>query len=186
MLAATQFNVRNHKSAGSQASRAEHRLDRRGRPWDPAGNFRVAFSRALYEYEFMFMLTNMRLLRTGFIIWLVATLALRFGGQHLLRPGDWKGTLILFAVTFPLIAWLVRRLCVRAGLPQAEWLAGATSLLLPTLLLDAFSSAFFPTVFPNMSPQVAGIFGGWMLWCCAAALVGVSFRSTERITREQR
>jgi len=186
MLAATQFNVRNHKSAGSQASRAEHRLDRRGRPWDGAGNFRVAFGRVLYEYEFMFMLMNMRLLRTGFIIWLVATLALRFGGQHLLRPVDWKGTLILFAVTFPLIAWLVRRLCVRVGLPQAEWLAGATSLLLPTLLLDPFSSAFFPAVFPNMAPEVAGVFGGWMLWCCAAGLVGVAFRSTERITREQR
>jgi len=161
-------------------------LDRRGRPWTGARNFRVAFGRALYEYEFMFMLMNVRLVLTGFIIWLAATIALRFGGQHLLRPGDWKGTLILFALTFPLIAWLVRRLCVRAGLPQAEWLAGAISLLLPTLLLDPFSSAFFPAVFPNMSPQVAGIFGGWMLWCCAAALVGVSFRSTERITREQR
>jgi Family of unknown function (DUF5367) len=134
----------------------------------------------------MFMLMNMRLLRTGFIIWLVATLALRFGGQRILRPDDWKGTLLLFAVTFPLMAWLVRRLCVRAGLLQGEWLAGAISLLLPTLLLDPFSSAFFSCVFPNMSPQVAGIFGGWMLWCCAAALVGVSFRSTERITREQR
>jgi len=134
----------------------------------------------------MFMSMNMRLVRTGFIIWLVATLALRLGGQHLLRPGDWKGTLILFAVTFPLIAWLVRRLCVRAGLPQAEWLAGATSLLLPTLLLDPFSSSFFPAVFPNMAPEVAGVFGGWMLWCCAVALVGVSFRSTERITTERR
>jgi cytosine/uracil/thiamine/allantoin permease len=134
----------------------------------------------------MFMSMNMRLFRTGFIIWLAATLALRFGGQRILRADDWKGTLILFAVTFPLIAWLVRRLCVRAGVPQGEWLAGATSLLLPTLLLDPFSSAFFSAVFPNLAPQVAGIFGGWMLWCCAAALVGVSFRSTERITREQR
>jgi hypothetical protein len=134
----------------------------------------------------MFMSMNMRLVRTGFIIWLGATLALRFGGQRILRPGDWKGTLILFAITFPLIAWLVRRLCVRAGLPQAEWLAGTTSLLLPTLLLDPFSSAFFPAVFPNMSPQVAGVFGGWMLWCCAAGLVGVGFRSSERIATERR
>jgi len=129
---------------------------------------------------------NMRLLRTGFIIWLVATLALRFGGQRILRPDDWKGTLILFAITFPLIAWLVRRLCVRAGLPQGERLAGAISLLLPTLLLDPFSSAFFPVVFPNMAPQVAGVFGGWMLWCCAGALVGVGFRSSERIATERR
>ena len=114
------------------------------------------------------------LIRSGLVIWLGATLALRFWGQHLLRPGDWKGTLILFAVTLPLIAWLARRLCAGAGLPESEWLHGATALLLPTLLLDPFSSAFFAVVFPNMSPQVAGVFGGWMLWCCAGALVGVS------------
>lgn len=120
------------------------------------------------------------LVRTGFLIWLGATLALRFGGQRLLRPGDWKGTLILFAVTFPLIAWVVRRLCARSGLPESEWLRGATALLLPTLLLDPFSSAFFPAVFPNMSPQVAGVFGGWMLWCCAGGLLGVILRLPRR------
>src|SRR5215472_7087433 len=123
---------------------------------------------------------NRKLIRSGFIIWLGATLALRFGGQHLLRPGDWKGTLILFAVTFPLIAWLVRRLCSGAGLPESEWLQGATALLLPTLLLDPFSSAFFPFVFPNMSPQVAGVFGGWMLWCCAGGLLGAGLRLPRR------
>jgi hypothetical protein len=129
---------------------------------------------------------NMRLLRTGFIIWLGATLALRLAGQHLLRPGDWKGTVVLLVVTFPVMAWLVRRLCAKVGLPQAEWVRGAISLLLPTLLLDPFSSAFFPIVFPNMSPQVAGVFGGWMLWCCAGALVGVSFLSGEpRIGKER-
>jgi hypothetical protein len=119
---------------------------------------------------------NLRLIGNGFVIWLGATLALRFGGQHLLRPGGWKETLLLFAVTFPLIAWLVRRLCAQAGLPESEWLHGAMALLLPTLLLDPFSCAFFPLVFPNMSPQVAGLFGGWMLWCCAAGLIGVSLR----------
>ena len=119
---------------------------------------------------------NLRLIGSGFVIWLGATLALRFGGQHLLRPGGWKETLVLFAVTFPLIAWLVRRLCDQAGLPESEWLRGVMALLPPTLLLDPFSSAFFPVVFPNMSPQVAGVFGGWMLWCCAAGLIGVSLR----------
>jgi hypothetical protein len=114
------------------------------------------------------------LIRSGFIIWLGATLAMRFWGQRILRPGDWKGTLILFAVTLPLIAWLVRRLCAGAGLPESQRLRGATALLLPTLLLDPFSSAFFPVVFPNMSPEVAGVFGGWMLWCCAGGLLGVS------------
>ena len=110
----------------------------------------------------------------GLVIWAGATIALRLEGQHLLRPGDWKRTLILFGMSFPLMALVVRRLCKQFGLARERWLAGAFSIALPTLLLDPFSSAFFPTVFPNMSREVAGVFGGWMLWCCAGAFVGVS------------
>jgi Family of unknown function (DUF5367) len=118
---------------------------------------------------------NIRLFFYGLGIWIGATVALRVAGQHLLHPGDWKGTLILFLVSFPLMALLVRRLCGRI-LPPERWPAGAISIALPTLLLDPFSSAFFPVVFPNMSPEVAGVFGGWMLWCCAGALVGATIR----------
>ncbi|MGO8797285.1 MAG: DUF5367 family protein [Candidatus Sulfotelmatobacter sp.] len=115
---------------------------------------------------------NNKLLLYGLAIWIAATFTLRLAGQHLLVPGNWKGTLLLFAISFPLMAWLARRLCRR--LPREQWLAGGLSVALPTLLLDPFSSAFFPTVFPNMSPQVAGVFGGWMLCCCAGALLGVA------------
>ena len=130
----------------------------------------------LYEHGFMFVLIHPRLLLAGFAIWFLATLALRLGGQHLLQRGGWRGTLILFAVSFPLMAWVVRRLCRRFHLPQEQWLAGTVSVALPTLLLDPFSSAFFHVVFPNMAPEVAGVFGGWMLWCCAGALLGVAIR----------
>ncbi len=123
---------------------------------------------------------NHRLFLYGLGIWIGATIALRVAGQRLLHPGDWTGTLILFAVSFPLTAWLVRRLCRRFEARPEQWLAGAVSVLLPTLLLDPFSSAFFPVVFPNMAPQVAGVFGGWMLWCCAGALVGVTIRPVRR------
>ena len=115
---------------------------------------------------------NTRLFLYGLAIWAGATVLLRLKGQHLLRPGDRIGMLALFALSFPLMAWLVRRLCKQAHLPPGQWLAGAFSIALPTLLLDPFSSAFFPTVFPNMAPEVAGVFGGWMLWCCAGAFVG--------------
>jgi len=113
-----------------------------------------------------------RLLRSGLLIWFAATIALRLGGQHFLRPNDLRGTLILFSVSFPLMAWLVRRLCAAAHLPSEQLLAGAVSIALPTLLLDPFSCVFFPVMFPNMAPQVAGVFGGWLLWCCAGAIVG--------------
>ena len=117
---------------------------------------------------------NYRLFLYGLAIWIVATLGLRLAGQHLLRSGDTKGMLILFAVSFPLMAWVVQRLCIRFHVEREHWPAAAISIALPTLLLDPFSSAFFPIVFPNMSPEVAGAFGGWMLWCCAGALVGVT------------
>ncbi|HLK68875.1 MAG TPA: DUF5367 family protein [Bryobacteraceae bacterium] len=121
---------------------------------------------------------NLRLplLLYGLGFWVAGTVLLRLRGEHILHPGDSVATLILFAVTFPLIAWLVRRLCRRYQLPREQWPAGAVSVLLPTLLLDPFSSAFFPVVFPNMAPDTAGLFGGWMLWCCAGALVGVTAR----------
>jgi hypothetical protein len=119
---------------------------------------------------------NIRLFFCGLGIWISATLTLRLTGQHLLHPGDWKGTLILFAISFPLMAWLVPRLCNRFQLPPEQWPAGAISIALPTLLLDPFSSAFFPVMFPNMAPEVAGVFGGWMLCCCAGALVGGTIR----------
>jgi len=117
----------------------------------------------------------MRLLRSGLLIWFAATVALRLAGQHLLRPDDLRGTLILFAVSFPLMAWLVRRLSTGAHLPRGQFLVGAVSVALPTLLLDPFSCVFFPVLYPNMAPQVAGAFGGWLLWCCAGAIVGALF-----------
>ena len=112
------------------------------------------------------------LLRSGLIVWFAATIALRLGGQLLLRPAGPLGTFILFALSFPLMAWLVRRLCAGAHLSPEQFLAGAVSVALPTLLLDPFSCVFFSVLFPNMAPQMAGVFGGWLLWCCAGAIVG--------------
>ena len=122
-----------------------------------------------------------RLVLCGLAIWGGATAVLRATGQRLLHQDDWKRTLILFAISFPLMAWIVRRLCARFQLPRERWLWGAVSVALPTLLLDPFSSAFFPVVFPNMPPEVAGVFGGWMLWCCAGALLGVAILPRSKV-----
>ena len=130
----------------------------------------------------MFMY-NRRLFLFGLALWLGATIALRFGGQLLLRPGHWSATLLLFALSLTVMALLARRLCKSAQLPADRWLSGAFSLALPTLLLDPFSSAFFPVVFPNMAPEVAGTFGGWMLICCAGALLGGTFRPSRQSSK---
>jgi hypothetical protein len=114
---------------------------------------------------------KLRLLLSGAILWTAGTLILRLGGANLLRPDAPARTLILFGISLPAMAFVARRLCRR--LPPEEWAAGAVSLVLPTLLLDPFSSAFFSAVFPNIDPRAAGVFGGWMLVCCAGALAGV-------------
>jgi len=115
----------------------------------------------------------MRLLLTGFIIWILATAYLRLDGQRLLRSRSWLPVLLLFIVSFVAMALLARRLCRAAQLPREQWPTGAIALALPTLVLDPFSTAFFSTVFPNIAPEMAGVFGGWMLICCAGALLGV-------------
>ena len=123
---------------------------------------------------------NMYLLLYGLGIWIAGTVTLRVAGNNFLHPGDGFGILLLFAISFPLTAWLVRRLCTRFVMRREDWPAGAVSVLLPTLLLDPFSSAFFPVVFPNIAPEAAGLFGGWMLWCCAGALLGVTIGSRSK------
>ncbi|MGO9126792.1 MAG: DUF5367 family protein [Terriglobales bacterium] len=146
---------------------------------EPLGGYALDISSLIDEHELMFDY-NKPLFLCGLGIWLTATVALRLAGQHLLRPRHPVGTAILFAVSFPLMAWMVRRLCSRFRLRPEEWPSGAISIALPTLLLDPFSSAFFPVVFPNMAPELAGVFGGWMLWCCAGAMLGASLRPGRR------
>jgi Family of unknown function (DUF5367) len=125
-----------------------------------------------YEPEFIFVFMHRRLIVTGFVIWAVATLALRLWGHYLLHPPGLASTIVMFAVAFFAMALVTRRICQGSGLPRDQWLAGAVSLASPTLILDPFSSAFFTTVFPNIAPQAAGLFGGLMLCCCAGALAG--------------
>jgi hypothetical protein len=81
--------------------------------------------------------------------------------------------LILYLVSFVAMGLLIPRICRRLGLEKDSRLKGATLLILPTLILDPFSCAFFATVFPNLDPGAAGVFGGWILICCAGAVAGV-------------
>jgi hypothetical protein len=120
---------------------------------------------------------NRTLLLYGFGLWVIGTVGVRFGGQMLLRPGSAASTIVLYALSIVAMALLARRLCRIAGLPRSQWPAGAVSLALPTLLLDPLSSAFFPAVFPNITPAAAGLFGGWMLCCCAGACLGATLGS---------
>ena len=116
-----------------------------------------------------------RCLMIGFIIWLFATITLRLTGQYLLHPENLVAIVALLLASFPLMALVARRICADTALPREQWPAAGIFLVMPTLVLDTFSTVFFPLVYPNIPQQAAGLFGGWMLCCCAGALLGVNF-----------
>jgi hypothetical protein len=117
-----------------------------------------------------------RALLLGIVLWLVGTVGIRLGGQALLSPDHPAHTLLVYAVSFVLMFFLIPRVCRRFEAEKDARLRAAALLILPTLILDPFSCLYFAHAFPNINPASAGAFGGWMLICCAGALVGVWIR----------
>jgi len=113
-----------------------------------------------------------RILLIGIAIYVIGTVAVRLAGQHLLQQGRPSWTVTLYAVSFVAMALLVRLIFALLRVEKNSWPAAATFLILPTLLFDPFSCLFITTVFPNLDPGAAGIFGGWMLICCGGGVTG--------------
>ena len=116
-----------------------------------------------------------RIVIIGIALWAVGSVGIRLAGQYLLHPQSSLRTLLLYLISFLLMALLARRIFFSVGVQKDAWPQAATLLALPTLLLDPFSSAFFASVFPNVDSAAAGVFGGWMLICCAGAMAGAWF-----------
>ena len=108
----------------------------------------------------------MRTLIVGIVLWLVGTISIRLGGQWLLQP---RFALALYALSFIAMSLIVPRVLSNA----TDRRASVTLLMLPTLTLDALACIFFTTIYPNVDPAAAGLFGGWMLICCGGAVTGV-------------
>lgn len=119
----------------------------------------------------------LRTIGTGILIWTGGTVGIRLAGHRLLRPGHAAQTVALYGISFALMAFLVPRICRRLRLARDLWPKAATLLILPTLVLDPFSCAFFTTIFPNLDPATAGAFGGWMLICCGGGVAGVWWKA---------
>jgi Family of unknown function (DUF5367) len=60
----------------------------------------------------------------------------------------------------------------------------AIVLVAPGMLLDTISAAWFGSIFPNIRPDAAGLFGGWLLFCNVVVLLtAISTGSEERLDR---
>jgi hypothetical protein len=121
-----------------------------------------------------------RLAFAGFAIWLAATIVLRFAGQWVIRPGSTLEILILLAVSGVLMYRLPRGLFAALRIAPADYARGAILLVAPGMLLDTISTIWFARVFPNIVPEAAGLFGGWLLFCNVITLLSaVSARRRE-------
>jgi len=111
-----------------------------------------------------------RVLLLGVLLWLAGTVAIRLAGHRLLHANQPLQTVILYVLSFVLMGLAVRRIFHK--LQRDLWPTTTTLLILPTLILDPFACAFFHTVYPNLDPAAAGVFGGWMLIFCGGAVAG--------------
>jgi hypothetical protein len=108
----------------------------------------------------------------GVALWAIGTIVTRVAGQYLLSNGA-AGTLLLYGGSFAVMALLVPKLFDGARVRREDSAHAYVLLSIPTLTLDPFTCAFFSSLFPNVPAGAAGVFGGWMLACCAGAAVGV-------------
>ena len=111
-----------------------------------------------------------RLFIAGVVIWSGATLALRVAGQWVLNPDRPLSIIALLAVSGLLLFRLPRLLFSRFAIPQEQYALGGIVLVAPGMLLDTVSTICFSSVFPNIRPDAAGLFGGWLLLCNVVAL----------------
>jgi Family of unknown function (DUF5367) len=108
-----------------------------------------------------------RMAVTGFVIWAVATIALRLGGQYVFGR---LPALLLLLVTFPVMAFVARALLRRFPTTEQRAVA-AIALVAPGMLLDTISAIWFSLVFPNIRIGCSGLFGGWLLFCNVVVLL---------------
>jgi hypothetical protein len=115
-----------------------------------------------------------RLALAGFAIWLAATIALRFAGQWIIPSHGVGPVFVLLAVSGVLMYQLPRGLFASLRVRRQDYAIGAIALVAPGMLLDTISAIWFPRVFPNLAPESAGLFGGWLLFCNIVALLSAA------------
>lgn len=107
----------------------------------------------------------------GFVVWAVATAALRYVGQYVLIPGNTPLTVGAFIGVAILMIVLMTALYRIKTVHGPERLTGATLFALPGMLLDAGTVLFFQDVFPNMLPEANALFAAWLFWGYSVVLV---------------
>jgi len=115
-----------------------------------------------------------RLAFAGFAIWLAATMVLRLAGERVFHPRGVASVTILLAVSGLLMWQLPRAVFASMRIAREDYALGAIALVAPGMLLDTISTIGFARVFPNITPESAGLFGGWLLFCNIVAMLSAA------------
>ena len=115
------------------------------------------------SYRFFFFMS--------FLIWLIATLILRFWGQTFFIPDSNFSMIASFLFSLFFLPPLAYSLFNWQNVEPVVRKDAAICLAIPGMLLDVMATYFFPYFFPNMSSGANGVFGAWLLWGYAIVLI---------------
>jgi hypothetical protein len=124
----------------------------------------------------MFMSNRIALL-LGLLLWAAGTLIVGIAGQIL--PSHPGRLLTVCAGAFLGCALLVRAILAVAKQPVQRWAESAAVMVIPTLVLDPVTTAYFGRLFPSATAG-AGAFAALMLASCGGGLVAALVRRPQR------
>lgn len=107
----------------------------------------------------------------GLLIWLEATLIIRWTGDLIFVPGDavWiAGTFVVTSITVFLVGWFF---FASFQTPPQTRAAAALLICATGLMADAFVLSWIDVVFPDMDAAQARLFAIWLSWAYGLGLL---------------
>ncbi len=107
----------------------------------------------------------------GFLIWLLATLIVRYYGYYLLSIGNTTNVILLYLGIAPLLYGLILYVFKRFRLNDHSRLRSAVLKAIPGMIGDVFCLKFHSAVFPSLSQEQVLILGSWIIWAYLVVLL---------------
>ncbi len=107
----------------------------------------------------------------GFAVWLAATIVFRVAGHIFFLDDEIVVLAIIWIVTVIALVGVALFLFKLRQLSDAQRFEAAALMVIPGMVLDAFITEIFTSVFPNMPPTADASFAAWLLMAYASVLI---------------
>jgi len=114
----------------------------------------------------------------GFGVWLLATIVFRIAGHIFFLDDNIAVLAILWIATVIALMGIALFVFRWRNITCAQRYEAAALMVLPGMVLDAFVTEIFTTVFPNMPASSDASFAAWLLIAYASVLIAAFFPST--------